>query len=125
MIKGLAQATIFILYAYAPSESFAAQVAAKVDFARDIQPLFKQYCIGCHGPTQQMNGYRLDQRRFSMTNRVGANGARIVPGDSAASRLYQRISGNAAGVQMPPTGALSDQQIALFKAWIEQGAEWP
>lgn len=123
MIKPVALVTMLALCA--ASEGFGAQVPATVDFARDIQPLFKEYCIGCHGPVQQMNGFRLDQRRFSMTNRVGANGARIVPGNSAASRLYQRISGTASGVQMPPTGALSDQQIALIKAWIEQGAEWP
>lgn len=125
MMKRLVHALIFMLCVSAPGEIFGAQVPAKVDFARDIQPLFKQHCIGCHGPTQQMNGYRLDQRRFSMTNRVGANGARIVPGDSAASRLYQRVSGNTSGIQMPPTGALSEEQIGLIKAWIDQGAEWP
>jgi hypothetical protein len=85
MIKRLAQATIFVLCAYAMSESFAAQVAAKVDFAHDIQPLFKQYCIGCHGPTQQMNGYRLDQRRFSMMHGLFANSP-ISIASSKASR---------------------------------------
>jgi ankyrin repeat protein len=29
------------------------------------------------------------------------------------------------GSQMPPTGALKAEQIALIKAWIDQGAEWP
>ena len=38
----------WILYACALS----AQVPAKVDFGRDIQPIFKTYCIGCHGPSQ-------------------------------------------------------------------------
>ena len=26
---------------------------------------------------------------------------------------------------MPPTGALSPEKIAVIKAWIDQGAEWP
>ena len=26
---------------------------------------------------------------------------------------------------MPPTGALKAQQIAIVKAWIDEGAEWP
>src|SRR5262249_53072560 len=26
---------------------------------------------------------------------------------------------------MPPTGALSSEQIGIIKAWIDQGAEWP
>jgi hypothetical protein len=55
---------------------------------------------------------------------VGANGARIIPGNAAASRLYLRIIGQA-GLQMPPTGALSPGQIGIIKAWIDQGAEWP
>jgi ankyrin repeat protein len=101
-----------------------AQVAAKVDFARDVQPLFLTYCYGCHGPTVQTNNFRLDRRRDSLPNRVGANGARVVPGNSAASRLYLRVTGQA-GLQMPPTGALSKEQIGTIRAWIEQGAEWP
>jgi hypothetical protein len=28
-------------------------------------------------------------------------------------------------MQMPPTGALSPEQIQIIKAWIDQGAEWP
>src|SRR5262249_3941184 len=29
------------------------------------------------------------------------------------------------GPQMPPTGALKPEQIAIIKSWIDQGAEWP
>jgi len=100
------------------------QVAGKVDFARDVLPLFQTYCYGCHGPAVQQNNFRLDRRRDSLPNRVGANGARVVPGISASSRLYLRITGQA-GLQMPPTGALTQEQIAVIKAWIDQGAEWP
>src|ERR1051326_108819 len=49
----------------------------------------------------------------------------IFPGDSAASRLYLRVSGNALGLQMPPAGALSEKEIETIKTWIDQGAEWP
>ncbi len=101
-----------------------AQIAGKVDFGRDVQPLFRTYCYSCHGPTVQTNNFRLDRRRDSLPNRVGANGARVVPGNSAASRLYLRVTGQA-GLQMPPTGALSTEQIGIIKAWIDQGAGWP
>lgn len=106
------------------SSGLPAQVAAKVDFARDVQPLFRDYCYSCHGPAVQSNNFRLDRRRDSLPNRVGANGARVVPGNSAVSRLYLRVTGQA-GLQMPPTGALSPEQIATLKAWIDQGADWP
>jgi ankyrin repeat protein len=101
-----------------------AQTGGKVDFARDVQPLFRTNCYGCHGPAVQSNNFRLDRRRDSLPNRVGANGARVVPGNSGVSRLYLRVTGQA-GLQMPPTGALSPEQIAIVKAWIDQGAEWP
>jgi ankyrin repeat protein len=101
-----------------------AQVSGKIDFARDVQPLFRTSCYSCHGPAVQTNNFRLDRRRDSLPNRVGANGARVIPGNSAASRLYLRVTGQA-GLQMPPTGALSPDQLGIIKAWIDQGADWP
>jgi ankyrin repeat protein/mono/diheme cytochrome c family protein len=100
----------------------APQAAEKVDFRRDIQPIFKQSCIGCHGPSQQMNGFRLDRRSAAMR---GGTFVMIVPGNSALSRLYLRVAGSQFGMQMPPTGPLTPEQIATVKAWIDQGAEWP
>lgn len=99
-----------------------AQAAPKVDFGRDVQPIFKTYCIGCHGPTQQMNGFRLDRRSDAMR---GGTIAVIGPGNSAGSRLYQRLIGDQYGLQMPPTGPLPQEKIDIIKAWIDEGAPWP
>ena len=98
-----------------------AQAPAKVDFARDIQPLFRQNCVGCHGPSQQRNGLRLDRR--SSVLKPGLR--RVVAGSSANSFLYYRVSGAEFGLQMPPTGALKPEQVAAIKTWIDQGAAWP
>jgi ankyrin repeat protein len=103
----------------------SAQTPDRIDFARDIQPLLRTNCYSCHSATLASGNFRLDRRRDSMPNRVGANGARIVPGNTAASKIYQRISGNQAGLQMPPTGALKPEEIKTIKTWIEQGADWP
>jgi ankyrin repeat protein/mono/diheme cytochrome c family protein len=103
--------------------SAAAQTPSRVDFARDVQPLLRQNCVSCHGPSQQMAGLRLDRRRDAM--RGSTFGTVIGPGNGEASRLYLRVSGTQRGTQMPPTGALGDEQIALLKAWIDEGAEWP
>jgi ankyrin repeat protein len=93
-----------------------------VDFVRDVQPIFRQHCYGCHGPTQQMNGFRLDRRRDALR---GGTAVVIGPGNSEGSRLYQRLIGSHFGPQMPPTGALPSSDVALVKAWIDQGAQWP
>jgi ankyrin repeat protein len=99
-----------------------AQEPRKVDFARDVQPIFKSKCIGCHGPAQQKNGFRLDRRGDAMR---GGTIADIGPGNSAGSRLYLRLAGGEYGLQMPPTGPLSAAELNIIKDWIDQGAEWP
>jgi len=98
------------------------QTPAKVDFANDVQPIFRQSCVGCHGPSQQMAGFRLDRRRDAMR---GGTIAVIGPGNSDGSRLYRRLIGSEFGAQMPPTGALAPDKVAIIKAWIDEGAEWP
>ena len=97
------------------------QAPAKVDFARDVQPIFRQNCVGCHGPTIQNNGLRVDRRSSVM--KPGSR--RVMPGSLENSFLYHRLVGSDFGLQMPPTGPLHAEQIQIIKAWIEQGAEWP
>ena len=97
----------------------SAQTAAKVDFAKDVLPILRQNCVGCHGPSQQTSGLRLD-RKSAVISRRG-----VVPGSSDNSFLYHRISGNEYGMQMPPTGPLRPEQINSIKTWIDQGADWP
>ena len=98
------------------------QDPGKVDFRRDVQPLLKQFCIGCHGPAQQMNAFRLDRRRDAMK---GGTAPMIAPGNSQASRFYLKLIGSQYGPQMPPTGALRPEQIKILKDWVDQGAVWP
>jgi mono/diheme cytochrome c family protein len=95
------------------------QAPAKVDFAKDVQPLLRQNCVGCHGPMKQSGGMRLDRKSPAMRSR------RIVPGSSANSFVYHRVTGTEFGAQMPPTGDLRPEEVATIKSWIDQGAEWP
>ena len=97
---------------------------AAVDFARDIEPIFKAACIECHGPQKQKGDLRLDEREAAM--RGGTNGASIVPHDHARSLLIKRVLGEGDDPRMPKKkDALSAQQIALLSRWIDQGADWP
>ena len=111
-----------ILWACISGGALHAQAPARVDFKTDVQPIFKANCIGCHGPKQQKNGFRLDRRKDAMR---GGTIPVIGPGNSAGSRLYLKLVGSEFGPQMPPTGALKTEQINIIKAWIDQGAEWP
>ena len=100
-----------------------AQSPAKVDFRRDVQPILKSNCYGCHGSSQQMNNFRLDRRRDALR---GGTITVIAPGSSGSSHLYLRlISQDRIGAPMPPTGPLPKEQVEIIKNWIDQGAEWP
>jgi ankyrin repeat protein len=110
-----------LLWACAIGESFSGQVPAKVEFGRDVLPILRQNCIECHGPARQMNGMRLDRKSSVLMN----GRRRVIPGSSENSFLYYRLIGTRFGMQMPPAGPLSAEQVATIKAWIDQGAEWP
>src|SRR5262245_28567135 len=94
----------------------------KVDYKQDIQPLLAQNCYSCHGPEVQQAGLRLDKRQNAL--RGGDYGPVIKIGDSAGSKLIRRLVDGDGGLQMPPGGALSNDQIGLLRAWIDQGAEF-
>ncbi len=95
-----------------------------VNFEAQIQPLFEQRCHVCHGESIAQNGLRLDRKASAMAG--GHSGPAIVPGDSANSRLVQLLAGFQVKVRMPPAGdPLTDSEIGLVRAWIDQGASWP
>ena len=106
------------LYCLMLAGALAAQTA-KIDFAKDVQPIFRQNCVPCHGPIQQNGGMRLDRKSVVLGRRG------VVPGSSENSFLFHRLSGSEYGRQMPPTGALRPEQIETIKKWIDQGADWP
>jgi ankyrin repeat protein len=97
-------------------------LAAEVDFERDVKPILRENCWGCHGPTQQAAMLRLDQREAALI--AGRGKMAIVPGGSDRSLVYRRIAG-LEGSRMPPTGPLTPEQIATIKDWLDQGAKWP
>src|SRR5690606_408144 len=73
---------------------------------------------------QQLGRFRLDAKRTALQG--GAAGRAIVPGNGEASPLLRRIA-HAEGLNPMPLGSpkLADQEIALVRAWIDQGAHWP
>src|SRR4051794_33108482 len=124
MSRGLiALATLVLPVVIVAEPRVPPQGPGRVDFVRDVRPIFEAHCVECHGPSQQMNGYRLDRRRDAM--RISDGGTIIGPGNSAGSRLYLRITGAGYGAAMPPTGRLEPAQIETVRRWIDQGAEWP
>ena len=96
----------------------------EVDFIKDIQPLLREKCHKCHGSSRHESGLRLDRRDDALNG--GDSGPAFVAGKSAESLLIKYVAGVDSDVVMPPEGdKLSDEQIGLLRAWIDQGAKWP
>ena len=99
--------------------------AGKVDFVTQIKPILETRCTKCHGPVRPTNGYRIYTREFAFTP-GDSEEKPIVPGKGAASNLYQMITSKDEEHRMPQKGpALTPEQIALIKRWIDEGADWP
>ncbi|PYV18706.1 MAG: hypothetical protein DMG21_04065, partial [Acidobacteria bacterium] len=90
------------------------------DFSRDIQPIFNSYCVACHGPDMQQKGLRLDSAEAVLKG--SATGKVVVSGNSGGSPLIRRLT----GLDKPPMPfggqPLDAEQIALIRAWIDEGA---
>ncbi len=96
-----------------------------IDFARDIEPIFKQHCVSCHGPSKQESDFRVDVRNKLLQGGDYGEPA-VVPGKSDAGLLVKFVRGDDPDSVMPPEGdRLSDKQVALLRAWIDQGATMP
>jgi mono/diheme cytochrome c family protein len=94
-----------------------------VDFRRDIYPILKQSCFKCHQGSDASSGHRLDLRSEILGE---TNGKPLVKaGRSDQSRLIHVVAGMVPGKLMPRKGErLSDRQIGLLRAWIDQGLKW-
>ncbi len=116
-----------VLALFAAAKLALAAAPGGVDFDRDIRPILSDNCFACHGPDekQRMASLRLDIKEGIFADRSGH--PVIVPGDSAASRLYQRISAKDKQHRMPPPyseRSLTDQQVDLIRKRIDGGARW-
>ena len=99
---------------------------ARVEFARDIKPIFVNTCHRCHGPEKPKSKFRLDSRAAALAG--GANGIAILPGQSGRSPLIHYVARLVADKEMPPPGKgepLTREQIGLLRAWVDQGVDWP
>ncbi|MCA2969174.1 MAG: DUF1553 domain-containing protein [Acidobacteriaceae bacterium] len=117
----LAGLTLWVTQAQPPAK------AAAVDFQREVRPILSDNCFYCHGPDKstRMMDLRLDTKEGAFAERK--TGRLIVPGDPAASLLYQRIATSDTARTMPPAHSkklLTAAQKDTLKRWIAQGAPW-
>lgn len=119
--------------AVASRDKTAAQLLPKivrttpVSYANEIKPFLEKSCFGCHSGRRPSAGFGVDSPEN--LRKSGESGLpAIIPGASQRSRLIQFVADLAIDSEMPPMvkrtkyPALTIDQIALLRAWIDQGA---
>ncbi len=96
----------------------------RVDFNRDIRPLLTKNCTGCHGGVRKQGGISFVFREEAFAKGASGRNA-IVPGNIRASELIARLESDDPEFRMPHHAPpLQAEEIALFRRWIAQGAQW-
>lgn len=98
------------------------KIAEGPSYSADIQPVFNEYCISCHGPDRAENGLRLDS--YENTMKGTRYGAVVIPGWPEASTLVYVLRRPASqDIAMPYHGRkLTPNRIKNVMYWIEAGA---
>lgn len=99
----------------------------RIDFVKDIQPIFEFNCVACHREGYVKGGLRMDEKEPAFAG--GDSGKGVVPGKPKESYIYTTTTkGPDEDGLMPPAnkgGPLKKEEIEAIAQWIEQGAEWP
>lgn len=97
-----------------------------ISFDADIRPIFAKHCVACHGGVKQAGGLSFVYRDNVFAG--GDSGApTVVPGDTAASYLIERVTDSDPDIRMPPAdhgSPLSQVEIDKLSNWIKLGARW-
>ena len=121
---------IAVGFAAEPDISKLPPPAAKkgVTYDKDIKPLVETSCLQCHTGEKPKAKYRMDTRESFIKGGDSGDPA-VVPGKSEKSLTVLYTAGLVEDMEMPPTDkrekypAWTKDQIALVRAWIDQGAK--
>ena len=90
-------------------------------FSHEVRPIMERTCWNCHSDQIQSSGLDLSTREGALLG--GLRGPAIVPGNAADSLLFRQVAGME-GPAMPLGIPLTEEEIEVFRTWINEGAEW-
>ncbi|MEM9479266.1 MAG: c-type cytochrome domain-containing protein, partial [Verrucomicrobiota bacterium] len=93
-----------------------------VSYTRDVLPIFRSECQGCHQPAKQKGDYVMTD--FASLLAGGESGdPAIIPGHPEESYLIELITPVDGASEMPPKdGPLPEDQVAMITRWVAEGA---
>jgi uncharacterized membrane protein len=90
-----------------------------------VQPVLQEKCYSCHGKTKQKGRLRLDDSVSILKG--GKDGVVVIPNKANESELVKRIllpKGDEHHMAPKEKPQLSENEIALLKWWIDNGASF-
>ena len=94
--------------------------AADVSYQREVWPIFKRHCLGCHTDGKAKGGLRLDD--IAALKKGGKHGALFVSGKPDKSLLLKQVTGDPP--EMPENEPpLTAEKVKILRDWIAQGAK--
>ena len=109
-----------LLAAASISTVVLAAQAARVDYARQVEPIFVTHCQECHNATKRSGGLSLATYADALEG--GRTGAVIRPGAAARSLIIHKLTG-ANDPRMPKDKPpLAEAEIGLIQRWVDEGA---
>ncbi len=96
------------------------QAPPPVSYSRQIVPLLRTACLGCHAAPSPAG--KLSVASLGELMKGGVHGASLVPGKSGQSGLFLRLTGAVKPI-MPPGPGLKSAEVELFRRWIDEGAK--
>ncbi len=91
----------------------------KTDFAHDVVPILKAKCGKCHTNGTYKGGLSFDTREAMLKSSAA------VPGKSADSELFKRVTSKDKDTRMPPEGdPLTEKEIGILRMWIDDKLPW-
>ena len=109
---------IAVLLALGPALSSGAEDAEKL-FKESVRPLFARKCFDCHSAMAEELKGNLKLESVEEILKGGDQGPAVIAGDVKNSLLLRAIRYQEDDYQMPPSGRLSDEDIALVEKWVK------
>ncbi len=98
-----------------------------VDFESEVLPVLQRNCLACHNQSRAKGDLNLETPQAALKG--GSSGPGLVPGKAAESLVFRAAAHQVEDMVMPPAGNkanaadLTPGELALLKAWIDQGAK--
>ena len=124
--RGVVLSVLLVLASAVGQSADLATPPHKIEFNRDIRPLFAKHCTACHGGVKAAGKISFLYRDKALS--AGKSGERaVVPFDPEKSEVIRRVITKDLDDLMPKPDhgpRLTDKEVETLRQWIREGAEW-